>query len=199
MMKNILYLIWTVSLFVSCEKNETHEKKFKPIINQSIYDSLNPKSAFDYYEIRDYACYDTTHYEIISSAGNNPLEGSIIQNGKGVIYTTADFCKFNNIMSILGNEVRFWTTYDEIKEFLGPIDGEDEALFLAHLNGYYFKTDDKNYGIKESNGKYQLHAFKLVSMCSPVQTDSFLLEIDKFGEIKILQQRTYSKDIHACI
>lgn len=182
-----------------CEKNEFSNKGFVPIIEHSIYDSLKPNLNYDYYEIRDHLCYNPSQYKIIGSKGINTFSGTIIPNYEGIRYTTADLCLFINILTIKDNDYKFWVTYSEIKDFLGTIDTKSEALFIAKLNGYYFKYDDKTFGVKEENGKFQIVACKLVSACAPVQTDKFLIEINNLGKITILKQETVSKYENGCI
>jgi hypothetical protein len=198
-MKSSILIALAFLLLFSCEKDKVNNQKYHPIVIQSIYDSLQPQSNYDYYEIRDYTCYNTKHFNIISSFGNYPFNDTVACNGSGVIYTTSDLCMYHVIMSVKGSTVKFWTSYDQIKEFLGTIDNKHEALFLAHLNGYYFQYDSPDNGIIEIEGKFQLVALKLVSMCAPVEIDKFLLEIDSSGNIKILSQEVISKQQNACI
>jgi hypothetical protein len=200
-MKVLPLVVFAVLLFSSCEKNEKNYEGFVPITEQSIYDSLNinPVSNYFYYEIRNNYCFDTTRYTIIYSKGINPNLNTKLYMNKGVYYSTGDLCMFNNILTFTGTEYKFLVTYDDILDFLGLVDCKGDALFIVHLNGYDFKYNDKYFGIKEDDGKFQIICCKLVSICAPVQTDKFLLEIDHLGNIKILKQETISKDEHACI
>lgn len=200
-MKVIPLVVFALLLFSSCEKNEIKNKGFIPITEKSIYDSLNPNPGSDYvyYEIRNNYCFDATRYTLIYSEGINPDPDANLYMSKGVHYSTGDLCMFNNILTFNGTEYKFLVTYDDILDFLGIVDCKGDALFIAHLNGYSFSFNDNNSGIKEENGKYLIIACKLVSMCAPVQTDKFLLEIDQSGNIKILKQETISRDEQACI
>lgn len=195
----LLPVILIIAICISCEKDNEYISGFKPISENSVCESLKPVTDFDYYEIRNYFCFDTSKYEIIYSKGNKPEFDNVFQKNNGVIYTRADVCMFNNIFTVKSNEHKFWTTYNEIINFLGPIDSESDALFIAHLRGYYFKYDDDNYGIKKNGETYLIYAFQLVSACLPVETDRFLLEINKSGDIHILKREVVSREENACI
>lgn len=200
-MKLIPLVVFAMLLISSCEKNEINNKGFVPITEHSIYDSLNPDpgSDYDYFEIRNNYCFDTKRYTIIYSEGTNPDPNTNLYMSKGVYYSTGDLCMFNNILTFNGTEYKFLVTYDDILDFLGNVDCKGDALFIAHLNGFNFNYNDNNFGIKEESGKFLIIACKLVSMCAPVQTDKFLLEVDHSGNIKILKQETISKNEYACI
>jgi len=198
-MKNLLFVLLAVSLLFSCGKDEISNQGFTPIQEQNIYDSLSPQSNFDYYELRDYACFDSIHFHKISSFGTNPFKDTVKFYSRGVIYAGSTFCTYNVMMTVKGNDVKFLTTLEAMKEFLGTIDNKHKALFIAHLKGYYFRFNDQNNGIKEINGEFQILALKTVRYCLPVQTDRFLLEIDRAGNIKIIKEETFSKEQNACI
>lgn len=198
-MKPILFSVLVISVLGSCEKDETDNKGYEPITEQSVFDSLSPSLPYEYYEIRNNNCFDSTQYFVIYSNGANPFTDSLLPMNKGVYYSTGDVCRFNNILTINGNNLKFCITYSEMLDFLGTIDCKGDALFIAHLNGYYFTYNDSAYGIKEVNGKFRIYACKLVSACVPVQVDRFLIEIDPRGKIRILNQETVSRDENACI
>jgi hypothetical protein len=106
---------------------------------------------------------------------------------------------YNNILTYNGTNYVFLNSYSEILSFLGTIDCAGDALFVAHLNGYYFKYNDREFGIKEDKDGFLIYACKLVSACAPVQTDKFLIKIDFLGNITILEQTVLSKNEKACI
>lgn len=184
--------------FVSCESDDLSRDGFERITEPMLYDSISPAFNHDYFEIREFACWDSLNYRIMYAEGSYPLADSVFCS-EGVDFTTADYCNFCSILSFNGTEPTFWTNYDDIVFFLAPIDSYGEVLFLAHLKGYTFMMNDEGMGIKKENGKYYLKALKLVLMCDPIQTDQFLLEIDAAGKIKVLDQKVHSKLVGACI
>lgn len=197
-MKVLLIFILACLFFVSCEKDEWSNSGFEPITQTMVFDSITPASYHDYFEIREFNCWDSTSYSVKFSEGNYPLVDSLFCN-EGIDYAIGDYCGYCNVLSFNGVVPTFWKTYDDVVYFLAPIDSYGEVLFLAHLKGYTFKMNDEGFGIKKGNGKYYLKALKLVLMCDPIQTDQFFLEIDEAGTIKVLDQRVYSKLIGACI
>ena len=183
-MKSLLFVVILTVLF-SCEKED---RLFEPISKGSITESLQPGNDVDYFEIRRYHCWDTASYSIFYSEGSLPVFDTIYQINQGEHFITGDICQFYNILFSTGDDYQFLTTYESIVNFLGPIDSKSEALFIAHLNGYFFVYNDVSFGIVDLGDKIRLHACKLVSTCSPVQSDRFLLDIDQSGNIKILRQ-----------
>jgi hypothetical protein len=184
--------------FASCESNELSRGGFEPITNSMIRDSITPAVNYDYYEVREVYCWDTTTYRVKTSQGNYPLADSIFCS-QGIDYSTGDICSLCNILSFTGLTPTFWTTFEDVIYFLAPIDSYGDALLLAHLKGYTFRMDDVKYGIKEVDKKFYLKAFKMVSMCTPIQTDQFFLEITEAGKINVLDEEVYSKLVSACI
>jgi len=200
-MKNKLIIIFMIAILAACEKDEKiNDEGFKPISEESVFDSLQLQNDYTYYEIRDNYCFDSTKYHVIYSKGTKPYIDSVFSNpNRGFFYSNGDLCMFNNILTYNGAGYAFLETYTEIINFLGSIDSKGDALFIAHLNRYYFKYNDKEFGIKEDKDGYLVYACKLVSACLPVQTDKFLLKIDRYGNIEILEQTVLSKDDKACI
>jgi hypothetical protein len=197
-MKTALYLALLCLFFASCESYDLSHKGFEPITEGMIYDSITPATNTDFFEIREFACWDSTNYRVKYSQGNYPFTDSLFC-GQGVDFSTADMCVFCNVLSIKGLRPTFWTTYDDIVYFLAPIDSYGDALLLAHLKGYTFKLNDGGLGIKKENGKFYIKALKIVLICDPIQTDQFFLEIDEAGKIKVIDQKLYSKLVGACI
>lgn len=198
-MKRLLIFIVAVTILISCEKDGSDYGVFTPISVEDVYNDLSPASDYNYYEIRNYYCHDVTSYTVVAALGINTSIGTNDEKNEGIVYTNTDLCMFNNIMSVKDDQVTFWTTYDQILEFLGTIDTEGEALFIAHLNGYEFFYNDEKNGIRKVNGSYQVSASKLVSACTPVETDKFLLQIDSSGKISVLDQQVIERNANACI
>jgi hypothetical protein len=200
-MKNILIIILTIALLAACKKEEKENYEgFLPISENSMYNSLQVRENYVYYEIRNNYCSDSTKYDIEFSKGIKPYTDSIYSTAnKGVFYSNGELCMYNTILTYNGVNYVFVDSYSGMMSFLGTIDCTGDALFIAHLNGYYFKYDDKAFGIKEDKDGFLIYACKLVSACTPVQTDKFLIKIDSLGNITILEQALLSKDEKACI
>jgi hypothetical protein len=200
-MKAELIALLLIAVFAACEKDEkVNYEEYAPIEEESIYNTLQLQNDVAYFEIRNNYCFDSSRYNIIYSEGIKPYNDSLFATPhKGVLYSTGDLCMFNNILVHDGTGYFFLETYSNMLSFLGPIDSKGDALFIAHLNGYNFKYNDKKFGIKEDENGYLIYACKLVSACTPVQTDKFLIKIDVQGNIDILEQSVLSKNDDACI
>lgn len=200
-MRNKLIIIAAFTILIACEKDESMSYNgFELIFEESVYDSLQVQGNYEYYEIRNNFCYDSTRYDILYSEGTKPYTDSVFAlPNEGVFYSNSDLCMYNNIYIDNGVESYFLKSYSDIITFLGPIDCKGDALFIAHLNGYYFKYNDSEFGIKEDVDGFLIYACMLTSACSPVQTDKFLIKINIEGNIEILEQSVLSKNDNACI
>jgi hypothetical protein len=189
-MKN--HFIILLLFLLSCNKDSLNPP-FEPIAKETMYDSMQPKESYDYFEIREYSCYDSINYGIVYSNGNKiSSDTSIIINREESI-NMGNMCKSYIILARKNSEYYEYTTYNGIKDFIGNIDSKGDALFLVTLNGYYFRYNDQKSGIRCNGSTYQIYAFKLIKTCAPTQTDLFLLEINSLGNIKILMRKVYSK------
>jgi hypothetical protein len=198
-MLNYLFLFSLILVLTACKKDEVNKYEgFKPISEESVFDSLQPSKEYDYYEIRDNMCIDSTRYFIYYSKGTKPYADSIY-SGNGVYYTNADLCLYQNIVTYDGTNLTFLDSYSQILDFLGPIDCEGDALYLAQLNGYLYNYDDDEFGIKEVKDGFLIRCFKLVSSCSPIEIDQFLIKINKEGDITVLEQSEWYLVEHACV
>jgi hypothetical protein len=194
-MKNQLFFIVVSTILIGCTKDNGNSfKGFTPISEESTYDSLQVQGKYDYFEIRNNYCFNLKIYDILYSAGIKPSADSVFSNAdEGVFYSHGDICMFINILIYDGTEYYFLKSYSEILDFFGPIDCKADALMLAYINGYFFEYNDKEFGIKEDSDYFLLYAYELVSSCSPIELDRFLLKIDIHGNIQILKQAVVQK------
>ena len=108
-------------------------------------------------------------------------------------------CFYYYIKYQQGNEAFLITRLQDLKEFLGDIDAESDALLWAYGNGYYTNSDKKETAaIRKLVDGYELLALKNVSMCTPYQNNRFYLHINAQGAIKILGEEVYHKDANDC-
>lgn len=197
-MKTSTYTILFCLLLISCEQDDWSRGGYEPIAETMLYDSISPAFPHDYWEIRETACWDSSHYLVLYSKGEYPLADSVFYS-KGIFFSPADYCFCGSVLTVDGGVPTFWATYDDLVYFLSPIDCIGDALLLARWKGYTFKYNDAELGYKLQNGKIMLRALKLVLLCDPVRTDKFLLEVDQSGKIKVLNQEVYRELKGACI
>jgi hypothetical protein len=193
-----LYNVILLLLLLACKK-ESVNIPFSPIVEETKFDSLKPAKIFDYYEIRARMGWQTKGYEIVYSFGDRLKSDSLVQIEGGATYENGDITVYYNILARFNNEYEVFETYDKILEFLGKIDSKSDALLVLQLNGYFYKYNDENCGIRNIGSKYQIYALKTVHICTPVQTDIFLIEINSSGNLKILFRTIYSKYEDMCI
>ncbi len=197
-MKTAFSFVFLCLFLVSCESYDLNHKGFEPITEKMLSDSITPAFHQDYFEVREFSCWDTTNYQIKFSKGSYPLTDSLFCS-QGVNFSSAGWCVFFSVLSFNGSIPTFWTTYDDIVYFLAPIDTYSDALLLARLKGYSFKLNDEGLGIKKENGKFYLKVLKLVRTCDPIETDQFFLEIDEAGSVKVMDHKVYEVLKGACI
>lgn len=216
-----LFLIYLLtSAFISCDNQEdikTNNSKiivnleeFKPITNPHPYKNINIDSLINYWEFIYSEEYEFN--KIILSTGNKCQNSknqdecmsqydSIKSDAEGFI---KDDCLPSNCFYYIkyqkNNTNDIITNSTELKAFLGDIDTPSEAILLAASNNYRFNTTKKEIGgIKETPSGYEILMTKLVSDCLPVQTNRFLLQVDKNGTITVLDEEIYSRDDNGCI
>lgn len=194
----------------SCEKEFVDFDSFEPVLENDLYEYLNPDINYDYFEIRYSLCGDMD-YESLFSKGNKCLNSTdvnkcildldtLITESGGFHIECRPACCGYYIISQVSNSNQIFETPDGVKLFLGNIDSNSDALFLAFSQGYNFKNNSKEVSaIKESENGYQMISTKIVNYCNPVQIDRFLLEINQNGNIKILKQELLSKEDGLCI
>jgi len=104
------------------------------------------------------------------------------------------------IRSQKGGSTSIASTPAAVRLFLGEIDSQADAILLAISEGYVFSTTQKEIGaVKQTATGYQVLMTKLVSACSPVQVNRFLLNIRYDGTVEILDEEIYSLDKNMCI
>ena len=174
------------------------------------WEKISPEMPPTYWELRNSIGFDLL--EVIGSDGNkcgtadDPEQCKILfDNLKPSEFTGfAPSCLptlcLQYIASNTGNENKLWTTIGELKVFLGNIDTAEEALLLAHAEGYHWHDVIKQEGaIRQIDGAYELVVLKGVSDCTPIQTNRFLIRIDIHGNIQILREQVFNRIENACV
>lgn len=77
-MKNQLIILVVFTFLIACEKDKgIRYEGFEPIFKESVYNSLSLQENYNYYEIRNNYCVDSTRYVILYSEGINPYTDSV--------------------------------------------------------------------------------------------------------------------------
>ncbi len=117
--------------------------------------------------------------------------------GFGILCLPGDCFYF--LASVRGGTVEAWTTAEEVRAFLGPIDAPEEAALVALAEGYFWRDELESGAIRERDGGWDVVALRMVSSCDPVRTDQYLLRISGGGELVVRDSRVWESVSGACI
>jgi len=205
-------------LFFGCQGNYESADKFWKDVNLDAFKTLpqfenldwsqiKPAEAVTYWELRRALPGDA--YTVIGAMGDKcgaaddkarcisefDALRTAPPNGFGCI---PGFC-FEYLVSNSGNENKIWDSIDALKAFLGPVDSEEEAALLVNANGFSWRPDNKEAGaIRQAGEEYELIALKVVRSCTPVQTDRFLIRIDRGGALRVLLEEVFTRIDNGC-
>ncbi|MGE0321056.1 MAG: ferritin-like domain-containing protein [Polyangiaceae bacterium] len=97
-----------------------------------------------------------------------------------------------------GNEVGIADQPNTLKEFLGPVDTEGEAVLMAWAEGYNPGTcDELKKSVKKTKDGFELVVEKMTKDC-PIEISEFKLKVTTTGEVKELSKKVKSKN-GACV
>ena len=212
-------------LFFGCQGNDESADKFwkdvnldafktLPLLENLDWNQIKSAEAVTYWELRQASSMvelgDT--YTVIGATGNKC--GAADDKARCLSEFDAlrplppkgfgadchpGFC-FEYFVSNSGNENKVWNNIDALKAFLGPVDSGEEAALLVNANGFYWERDNKEAGaIRQAGEEYELIALKTVRDCAPVQTDRFLIRIDREGALGILREQVFTRMANACV
>ena len=210
-MKKFCFLVSIICILISCDKDTTDidYTSFRSLNDSSLYTNLTPADDFNYFELRNSTCGDTS-YRVIYSRGekcSDTSDASICSQQWDSYYSQYGFfqsclpsCCHYYFVSKINNQIQAYVNTESVISFLKPIDSPSDALMIAFTQGYSFKYNDSTAGgIKELGNKYQLIVLKMVSSCMPIQTNRYLLEINSEGDIKIVKEDVFEKSFDECI
>ena len=178
-----------------------------PRLEELNYDEVTTSRSFDYWELRLGGFEE--NFEVIASGGSierdavDPnllaeFDATTTEDGFSIGCLPA-YC-FKYIASIDGTEIELWDSIEELVEFLSPIETAEEAILVALAHDYHWHPEDKKAGaIREQADHFEMIALKLVKFCVPVQTDRFLLTVDRAGELEIVASEVWEQDDLVCI
>lgn len=207
-----LVLILVLIFLVSCSTDDSITTDgFEPISEQYPFEDLEPEVETDYWELK----YAVVHGQ------DDVDEEIIVRNGALCHSAEDDLCQeeFRNLKPEFGfaagclpascfyylkyqadDENHLVTTKDELLQFLGTINTQEEALLWTRANAYYFRVNDIDGGaIKTAETGFELIVLKTVSYCTPIQTNIYHLKVQVNGEIKVLNEKVFSVDENSCV
>ena len=181
------------------EKLDADLSTFDPV-SEFPFENINPEMDIDYWEVSGFLNGDllNTYYksgELACAPENCYDYPGIATNCFSDNMCLQDYCCRLLIYRSMDD---FYAIGDmpALLSFLGEIDTPSEALLLVFLNNFEFG----NIGaIKPTDKGYQIIAYQLVNDCHPIQYDQFLLEVDKMGNISVLDQAIYHVSVGMCI
>lgn len=210
-MNRIFPLLLMMIFLISCDKDDpgidVDLNKFEQITENYPFDELVPASEDLYWELI-FSTYDDE--QVVATGGDkcgdageeDCVDGfdALVSKDEGFGFGSASMTYFYYLKYQTESENVLVTTYNGLLNFLGEIDSEGDALLLAVANGYSFNTSNKQGGaIRQTKNGYEVLATRLVSACSPVQTNRYHLKITTEGEVIILDEEVLDIMENGCI
>lgn len=177
---------------------------FDEVSEMDLYEYLNPEPNFEFFECRfafcshqEYAALYTCGVkcsDVLDSLSCTSAIDTLFPVGYGFQNNCRPMCCGHYVVAQAEGVNYMFETSSELKSFLGKIDSKSDALLFVFSKGYYYSYGEKeNSSIKETDDGYLIIAQKLISDCSPLQVDKFLLEVRHSGELIVRKQRIKSK------
>lgn len=194
-MKITSFLLFLVLIGCTYKKIDIKPDEFRelPAIN---YSEIIPFQPFDCWKLI-YSFPPATDSTIFSSANCAKFDYTPNKyHFPGFEVGCLPLVCFKYIIANSKESLKYFSTPDSLRIFLGEIDNISEAQLLANGFDYYSKKESV---FKSMQDGYVIIMYKLVKTGMPIQTDKFLLKILKNGRIKILAREVFSKEEHAII
>ncbi|HLG05533.1 MAG TPA: hypothetical protein VI383_05240 [Gemmatimonadales bacterium] len=177
-----------------------------PPLPQLDFSRVTPAGEFHLWELRE-ASFAEPHLVIGrgGTADRNSLDPALVAAFDAAMpsFGFGEGCPpgdcFRYFISLEGNEIRIWSTAEAARAFLGTIDHLVEAALMASAEGYHWRDTRETSGGRITPDGFELVVLKIVSYCTPVQTDRFVLVVSAIGEIEIVRSQVWTKANEACI
>lgn len=76
---------------------------------------------------------------------------------------------------------------DELLVFFGTIDAPEEALSLAHADGYHWGWAKEDGAYRQTDLGFELIVLRVTSSCDPVEIKRYLLRVRRDGSTEVLE------------
>lgn len=177
-----------------------------PIFESLDFSRLEPAQKTEYWEMR-VGMGDTSW--VLGSGGKVPEDSlpDSLRAALGGLKSLSGFgggclpayC-YRYLVGVRDDGLFSVTTVGELRQFLGEVGNEVEALLLARASGYYWSNESGGNGIRAVEGGYEVIALKLVSTCAPIVEKRVVLRVEaETGAVSELRSRTWHRNEHACI
>ena len=209
-MKYLQSLFLFSLILFACKKEDVefaNYSEFRSLNDTSLFSNLTLSSEYDYYELRNSWC-NYNDYKVVFSKGQKcaDLDSSSCAEYFNSIYSDSGFtsvchpsCCYHYFVKTYGDQIEIYNDPESVISFLYPIDTQSDALMVAFTNDYGYAVNDSTIGgIRKIDGNYQLILLKTVSLCNPIQTNKYLIEINSEGDLKVLKSDVYEVINDAC-
>ena len=171
-----------------------------PTIGMLDYSSVHPARAYDLWELRE--SFEGVAAEIIGTGGavgRGGLDPDLLREfdcvdvGSGFgNYCLPGNC-FRFIASLRERTVDVWQNAEDVRSFIGSIDTQEDAVLLVLAHGYIWGTEKDGAAIRTVGARYELVVLRMVSFCTPVQTDRYLLQVTQDGQVIELKSEVWER------
>ena len=165
---------------------------------------IKPGIEYDYFEYKIGPKSKTTLISksvLKDSTKRNQLKKSFdsiqVQNG------FAEFPHlfgFHYIVSAKNEKIAIWDSKEELKQFLGDINTETEALiYIMSLGFPPIENDTTQTAVKKYKSSYVVRATRMDSLCNPIIANRYTFKIDKNGIQDTLEIKEIYRNEKGCI
>ncbi len=209
----LLTIAATAALAAGCQTATGIDKRGLqrlPAVDQLDATGIHPAPAVRYWELRSFQQFGSPAGdvdELLLSGGPVPraqLDSVTLhalaaaRPTSGFATTCAGYICFKYVAAV-DSGVTVYASTEALRQFLGQVETPEEATLLVNANGFTWGFDNDGTGIRPASNGWEVVALRLVSLCTPVQTDRFLLRVDRTGEVRQLAREVWQKDANACI
>jgi hypothetical protein len=171
-----------------------------PPIEMLDYASVQPGRVSDIWELR--RLFRGVRQEVIGGGGTisrGEIDPDLLtefdsvepSSGFGVHCVPVDCFLF--IASLRGRTVEVWQSAEDVRSFLEPIDTQEDAILLVLARGYTWGGAKEAAAVRTVGARYELVVLRMVSYCTPVQTDRYLLEVTQDGQVIELKSDVWDR------
>jgi hypothetical protein len=179
-----------------------------PHFDELDFSKIVPSMATDYWELRSqHVDIATGGFQFWAIATGGSLEkgqlpdtiqakidSTHVSEGFGTACYPYYSCFFYYIVFVHDNGISTAASVDELRQFLGFIDSETEALMLARANDYYWSPESNVGEIRRVNDGFEIIALKALSLC-PIDIDRFVLHvISETGQVDVLHSEDWDSE-----
>jgi hypothetical protein len=111
-----------------------------------------------------------------------------------------DMCVGHSVVTSQGDEVKQWSGPAELRQLLGDIVSDNDALLLVASSGYQLECGNPARStIRKLKDGFEIYATRTTNTCAPVEATRYRLQVSTRGELRELDKLVVSRNWDVCI